>query len=93
MKVQERRKTQEHEMHCRNMNRNMIGVPGSTMGNIGTDTFWNIINGAVTNIITQKQLKGNDHLQIQEEKQQLLLEIQTIIIKYTAQHISNLSSR
>ena len=93
MKTQARNKAHKHAIHCRNMNRNMIGVPGTTLGNIGTETFWNVIHGAMTNTIIQKQLGGNDHLQIQNEKQQLLLEIQSIIIKYTAQHIANLSSK
>ena len=93
MSEQEARKTRKHAEDCSDMNREFVGVPGTTLGDLGTDTFWDIIDSATMKAITTAQIQGKDAFDINAAKQNMITAIQGEVTRYTGTLVFNLSSR
>ena len=93
MADQEAKKTRKHEKDRREMNRRFVGVPGTTLGDIGTETFWDLIDSATRNAVTVAQIQGKDAFEINAAKQNMITTIQGDVARYTGTLVHSLSCR
>ena len=90
----EKDKVNHHAEWCRvTHNRDFLGLPGSTLGSLGTPTFWKFFDTLWGLAIRKDKRSGGTGRDIEDAKQRCLAEIHAVIIRYTTDHIIALSGR
>ena len=92
--AKEREKNNKHAKWCKeNFNRDFMGLPGSTLGTVGTWKFWDLIDGVWLSAAAKEiAMGGNDRL-LQQAKQDMLAEMHAVVARYTTDLIIALSGR
>ena len=86
-------KIRKHQAYCASQRRTFVAAPGTTLGSTGHKEYWDVIDAAFAYAMLRDQAAGGTGYAKQEEKQAFLARLHAILIRYTAQHIIELSGR
>ena len=86
-------KIRKHQAYCASQRRTFVAAPGTTLGSTGGKEYWDVIDAAFAYAMMRDQAAGGTGYAKQEEKQAFLARLHAILIRYTAQHIIELSGR
>ena len=90
----EREKYGRHAKWCKeNFNRDFMGLPGSTLGSVGTEKFWDLIDSIWFTAAAKEIAMGGNDRALHQAKQDMLAEMHAVVVRYTADHIIALSGR
>ena len=89
-----RRKTNHHGLWCLAIhNRAFVAIPGTTLGSIGHDAFWDFFDTTWDVAIAREVAGGGSGDDLRRRKQDTLAELHAEVIRYTADHIITMSGR
>ena len=87
-------KVGRHSEWCdKTHNRDFLAIPGTTLGSIGGDDFWEWYDGIWDKAARDEVAAGGSRHELDRHKQDLLAMAHAIIIRYTTNHIIALSGR
>ena len=89
-----REKDNHHKAWCKaTHNREFLAMPGTTLGSIGHDKFWDFFEALWSVAIAKEVTAGGNGDALRQAKIDTLAEVHAAVIQYTTDHIIMMSGR